>query len=344
MKDFSPFVPFDLYDFFGYLFPGIIFGTCVTFFLGEFYPPIYESYQSFIFQYNQAPFLLGSFVALSGIVILYALGHFIATISHIIIDRVLIDGVEGYPINFLLKIPRETREYSESTFKYLFTTYNLLLVMPVFILDEKQLHTILMILFIIISCLILQRIIVMLVRFKGEGRVLSRKLGDQNVFRIFLWPSRYFIDPIIAFFRKLLGLDRRFPDSFIAMYKKLFHERFNPLEANDVGSENYWLPAFHAVANNRSHEKTLQTWLHLYGFSRNASAAFYLSSSLIVGHLFFNPEMHTSFIRIQLGIQWLLAVILGLRYWILYSHYYSKGVIRAFVESVTSIQENNPEV
>ena len=181
----------------------------------------------------------------------------------------------------------------------------------------------------------------MLVRSTEAGRERARIVGENKIFRTFLIPSKYLINPLIEFLKKLLGMDRRFSDPVIAMYKRTFRQKFPSLEPDDVGSENYWLPALRTIARSNSHEKTLQTWLHLYGFARNASAAFYLSSSLIIGHLYFNPETHTTFTRVQLGIQFVLAATLGLRYWILYSHYYSKGVIRAFLESATYQADNN---
>jgi hypothetical protein len=83
------------------------------------------------------------------------------------------------------------------------------------------------------------------------------------------------------------------------------------------------------------HERSLHTWLHLYGFARNASAALCLSCTLILFHILFNQRAFTGFIPLQVGIQWFLAAVLGLRYWNLYSHYYTKGAIRAFVEVST---------
>ena len=80
---------------------------------------------------------------------------------------------------------------------------------------------------------------------------------------------------------------------------------------------------------------TIQTWLHLYGFARNVSASIYLSSFLIICHIYFNPRAFSGLVPLQLGFQWILAAIFGIRYWILYSHYYSKGVIRAFIELET---------
>jgi len=111
-KEFSPFVPFDLYDFFGYLFPGILFSTNALIFLNEVDKDFFNKYLKDIFIHSDSialTFIASTSLILAGIVILYTLGHFIATLSHVIIDRVLIDGIEGYPINFLLDIPHIPR-------------------------------------------------------------------------------------------------------------------------------------------------------------------------------------------------------------------------------------------
>ena len=174
----------------------------------------------------------------------------------------------------------------------------------------------------------------MIVR-QTKGKEFAFKIGNNKLLRLYLLPAKYIIDPIIGFQRRLLGMDRKFPNSFIALYKTLFHSRFSPLIADEVESENYWLSAFHSTSEHEVHQRMLQTWLHLYGFARNASAAFYISGTMIIFYLFFGYCSDSEAVRIHLLLTWLLAATLGLRYWILYSHYYSKGVIRVFVESVT---------
>jgi hypothetical protein len=340
IKDISPFVPFDLYDFFGYLFPGILFATNSAILLHEMNPTLFSSLYPIITvtKDSELTFIGGVGIILASIVFLYTLGHFIATLSHIIIDRVLVDGIEGYPINFLLNIHRETREYSESTFKYLFTLYNVMLLIPVIFGDAIKIKTYLIWALAGVVFLIIQRTIIMIVR-QTKGKDFAFKVGNIKLFRLYLLPAKYIIDPIIGFQRRLLGMDRKFPDSFIALYKDLFHKRFNPLIADDVASENYWLSSFHSTSEHEFHQRVLHTWLHLYGFARNASAAFYISGTMIIVYVFFGYCPITDIVRIHLGITWLLAAVLGLRYWILYSHYYSKGVIRVFIESVT--EKNN---
>ena len=339
MKDYSPLVPFDLYDFFGYLFPGILFATSTAMFLFQVEPSFLcssiQNHSSAIYSLPDVPFVWGLAIVVACTVLLYALGHFIAILSYIIIDRVLVDGIEGYPINFQLDIPQQKRDYSEATFKYLFVLFNLFLLVPVLISDSTLLHVTLTAVLVLFAVLIAQRFVIMIIRTTPAGRQTTRRLGDLKVFRLLLVPSAKMIDPALGFFHRLLGLDRRLPDSLVALYKKLFRKRFPSLVPDEVGSENYWLSAFHATADCEIHERALHTWLHLYSFARNASGAFCLSASMIIGYLYFNPIACTPTMRIQLLTLWFLAGALGLRYWVLYSKYYTKGVVRAFVESLT---------
>ncbi len=334
-KDFSPFVPFDLYDFFGYLFPGVLFSTNMFIFYNIINPGFYAGWFSTPQNAFDIPFVVSIAIVVGAIVIMYSLGHIIATISHIIIDRVLIDGIEGYPVNFLLRIKRPKRPYSEATFKYLFASFNALLIIPALPLSYPLVLKLIIITISCIGFLIMQRIIIMVVRISPNGHERAHRVGDKNPFKLFLIPARLIIDPAIEFLRKLLGMDRGFSDTFIKLYRELFSARFGGLNSLQENSDNYWLPAFAAISNEEVHDRTLNTWLHLYGFSRNASASLYLSSTLIVGHLIYNPQTFTGLVPLFLGTQWFLASLFGIRYWILYSHYYSKGVIRAFVEYET---------
>jgi hypothetical protein len=336
MKDVSPFVPFDLYDFFGYLFPGVLLASSLALFMGLNGWLENEPFKTICTPSNYDHFVTGLAASVAGIVLLYVLGHFVATISYIIIDRVLLDGIEGYPVVYLLNLPREPRHYSEATYKYLFALFNTLVLLPVVISDYEILHFWLQTLVYVILGLLGQRLIIMVVRSIPSGKRASRIIGDFWFCRIFLWPQWLIDNLVIAFFRKLLGLDRKFSEQFVKLYKDAFGRRFPQLEVDKVGSENYWLSSFHAMAKSPSHEKTLRTWLHLYGFARNASAAFYIAGSVIIGHLYFNRDAFDVPTRIHLGIILALAVGLGIRYWVLYSKYYSKGVLRAFVESATS--------
>ena len=149
----------------------------------------------------------------------------------------------------------------------------------------------------------------MLIRRRPEGHDLANKMGNKKIFRSFLFPSKWLIDPWIDFFRKLLGMDRRFSSQFISLFKQKFSDRFGGLKSNQEGSDNYWLSEFSVTSRDDIHDRTIQTWLHLYGFARNVSASIYLSSFLIICHIYFNPRAFSGLVRLQLGFQWILAAI-----------------------------------
>jgi hypothetical protein len=158
--------------------------------------------------------------------------------------------------------------------------------------------------------------------------------GRNRIWKIYLLPGKI-IDLIIDFISKSLGIDKPFPDAFIKLYKRIFRLRFK-IDADSVGTENYWLPTLNSCSKCPTHASKIHTWLHLYGFNRNTSASFYASAFIINILMFIDPKYNTPFTNVYILVLWILAIFLGIRYWNIYSHYYTKGVIRAFVEVNTS--------
>jgi len=94
------------------------------------------------------------------------------------------------------------------------------------------------------------RFVIMLVRQTEGGKKRCSELGEKTFFRVYLIPATYLIDPLIGWFRRLLGLDRGFSESFISTYKNKFNASFAPLVADELGSDVYWLSSFRAAAHN----------------------------------------------------------------------------------------------
>jgi hypothetical protein len=336
LKEYSPLVPFDLYDFFGYLFPGVFFGVSTLAFIGHSMPQVLEYHQALWIAYDKAPILISMALSVGAIIVLYVIGHVIATVSHVIIDRVLVDGVVGYPVSHLLRLPRRTREYVESTYKYLFGLFNAVLLMPVLFNSNELVQRLITILLVLIGLIIVLRFVVMIVRADPwRRRTVVPRIAAKKWVRVYLWPAKYVIDPVIGFSQRLLGIDKRFPGQFIREYKGLFRREFK-MEPAQVGSENYWLPFFYVSTKRPSSTGMINTWLHLYGFSRNSAAAGYMSAALITVCVYAYPDIRNEAARIQLALLLCVAAVLGLRYWLLYSTYYTKNIIRSFVECALS--------
>ncbi len=91
-KEVKGLVPFTLYDFFGYLFPGMILVGGIML----YYNPIIinsQIYNNFKNMYKDFSGLFSAITLLIGLVGVYVIGHFIATISHITIDRIVVGTI-----------------------------------------------------------------------------------------------------------------------------------------------------------------------------------------------------------------------------------------------------------
>jgi len=116
-------LPFDLYDFFGYLFPGVVFvlslGTLVTRTPGvDSAPALIRSVTAVI----QSPLQWwgGLLIILAAIVVLYSVGHVIASVSAIVLDRIFLTGVFGHPYKRLLRLNDPVDKVGRACYEYLF--------------------------------------------------------------------------------------------------------------------------------------------------------------------------------------------------------------------------------
>lgn len=334
-------LPFDLYDFFGYLFPGILFATNMMLVIYE----IDKKYFNKIYDISlkaDGNFLLTLSFIIASIIIFYTLGHIIAALSHLIIDRMLIDGIEGYPMSYVLDLEKEDRYFLEGTFKLLFFFFNTLLLTPVILNKPYQTITIYIILG-IIFILIITRTIIMMLRQNNKEKIndLLNKINSKKLLNriwnysinIFWEAPLFIIDLIIGFLRRLTGIDRKFKKPMIKLFKENFNDRYG-MDVEKIGSDSYWLPVLYGMGNNQTYYKLLNNWLYLYGYARNTCAAFYLTLFLVIIYSLININVNLYGMKLHLLIMWIIAAILGIRYWVLYSHYYTKAVVRIFVESL----------
>ena len=99
MKEFS--LPFNTYDFFGYLLPGTLFslGVLVVF---------YDKIKSWVDGYNSLGINIPFTVVLTMLMAagLYFIGQIIGCIGHIIYDRMIVRNILGYPFYRILGLNR----------------------------------------------------------------------------------------------------------------------------------------------------------------------------------------------------------------------------------------------
>jgi len=340
-KDYSPWVPFDLYDFFGYLFPGafLLFTTMIFVQLTGFVD-LNRYTNDFIKIYKEAPFIIGLIIIVMGVILVYTLGHFVAMFGQIIFDRIFLDEIIQHPIFALLKIEKSPRVYSVALFQFIFFLYNIFILVQIFdlhfytisYLGNLAISDITIILLFIVFIGI--KVSVMIYRFKPERREKLEKnglpKGTEWAGKLSLFISNKIIKSIISSFQKLLGLDRPFPEQVIKKHKEKFKKCFE-LDSDEAAYENYWLSFFYTSSRNTSATSQIKNWLQIYSFARNTSAAAYLTLTIISIILVINNSYYNLSINLFVIILFIIAIILMLRYWYLYYNYFIKNIIRSFI-------------
>jgi hypothetical protein len=320
-------IPFDIYDFFGYLFPGFL--MCLYFWIFckftniEFIKNLdsYKIYMSDTFT------LLLSIVAL--IIIFYIMGHLVATLGVLALDRIFFYGIFDLPVNYLLNIEHETRTYVEATYKYIFFISHLVFILTIFTYI-RSLRYIIYILILFLIFLILFRFFTEIIRFFYKETKVFINIADNGFVRsVILRPTRI-IDPILNLIRMAVNNNKKFPDEFIHNYEKAFMNTFN-MDYRKAKDENYWLPFFYVASKDQYHTNLIRNWHNLYGFSRNISCASYISVLITAGWLIYHGETYNVYVAYQLIISLIVAWIFYLRYLNLNQTYHTKNIIRSFL-------------
>jgi len=322
------YIPFDFYDFFGYLFPGLV----AFLYLLAFFYYAYES--GFQWVTSLLPltyhFLEGIFYFISIVIIIYVIGHAVATVSAVLFDRMIVSGIFGYPFVNLLGFKKKRRIYHEAAYKYFFILLNLALITPLLNGKFASTNMVITILVFLMGVIALSRFLLEVMRkFIKEERIQA--VGNREIVRLLLVPDRYFLAPILEALSRMMHTDKALPKEFINRYEELFRKQFG-MEAKDAGTENYWLCYFKATSGNPYHTGTIKTWLHLYGFARNVSCASYIMAAGLTAWIFFKGDNSLS-VRVLLLIATANAWVFFIRYWMLYYMYYSKSIFRIFLTS-----------
>jgi len=331
LRETKEWMPFNIYDFFGYIFPGISIAVLLlAFFIPESITT--SRYFKFILSVHKNANVIA---VISEIVIcivaVYCLGQIIAAFSHVFIDRIIIGTIFGYPYLSFLKLKVKKRDFASPIHKLIFLVSNLLIAGAIFAYWHKNYWPLINIALVVLLFLIALRFISKIIR------TLFRKIDDIIVseHRYFRKPylcSLGFIDKTIdAFFveplKKLLNIDHLFDTDYAIKLKSMIDTKFGPEIKNT--SDNFWLPCLYVIQREPFARK-IDNWLQLYSLNRNLSLAFFIASIVFVTFLSFHPNLFSE------RRVWLLIISVfgswafGIRYLMLYYTYYSKNVFRSF--------------
>lgn len=327
-KEVKGLVPFTLYDFFGYLFPGMILVGGIML----YYNPIIinsQIYNNFKNMYKDFSGLFSAITLLFGLVGVYVIGHFIATISHITIDRIVVGTILRYPYITLLDISEKERKIVWPMHKLILLLLIFIWVLSILTIFISKLQLIVVYCIYALLSIIALRIIFMIIK----GAFPSIKEYDANTsswwYIIFIgWHSKLIDSILINPIRQFLSIDKGFGSDLANNIKKTIQDRFF-VNCNNIGSDNFWLPCLD-ILKNPIHDRMINNWLHLYGLNRNLCMAFFLLSAFAILNHYLIHFRVSLYEQVFMFLTIIGAAVFGVRYVMLYYTYYSKNVFRFF--------------
>lgn len=340
LEDLKKHTPFSTYDFLGYLIPGSTFIATGYFFdrlmlsltpdrnvtlLFDKFAVIIKSVNS-----NDSNPVFTSIVAIMLVfIVCYTVGHILATLSSFFIDRYLIKSGFRYPlVNFL----NPTKDNNIVPPKRIFKTRarcSLVLIYIIFIT--------LMQLILINSCQTLMNyLVILLPSTLLLFLILSFYFPYKLSYALSYLPTWY-----ASKIERHLDMSGKMDDSFGEAIVKHIKTDFSIDLTDDSQpkgfSNAYWLMFIKVGESSPMSYSMLINWLHLYSYARNTSTAFFLTAVYISITLIFNGEdlfdleNRLYFLYGFLFSGSLLAsLILLIRYYYLFSSYYTKYLLRSY--------------
>lgn len=355
MSKIRKFSPFNVYDFYGYLFPGAILTLFTFFFVVWFTPISFRNIMSLLEEAEKLHIVLGIVGGSGFVAVVYFAGHVNGTLSHLIFDQAFMKRVIGYPVYTLLGLKHGFCSFSRAFYFYLLLFGNVLILLPL----VKMLFpdfagfpivygTVLVLLF---GLLALGTIVGIM---GGPKKILepnSHKRGHysfikravRGITKMINWffcsgisMSHRFFLPLM---QMLTGSDR-VSDGVVQKFKANI-KKLSGLPSEEIGSDNFWLPYIYMHRHEPEIEEHLSNWMNLYAFLKNLSfVAFLLCFEISVAitiHYCNVAELYhvTDTIDVQIVVAGFLFLyisgwILAFRYWTIYKNYFTKYLIRSF--------------
>lgn len=281
------------------------------------------------------------FIVILFIVGVYVIGHLIATIGSLILDRVFMIGVFGFPYNFLLDLQVESEELIENSYKLVFLLFNSLIAITLleFLWDPLKylFYFALGYMFIILTVFMI---------YSSLNKVRREKLFN-FLKKTYLYTILYFIPTkitnyLLGLIKILVNNNKPFPQEVINMYAEKFKTCFG-IDYKTAKDDNIWLPYFYVTSNVPIQEPILRKWHHLYGYSRNICCASFIYIVLLVIVIHFFESANASIFN-ELFIVYVIGMIFYMRYINLFQNYLLKNVFRSFIAvSKTEVEEQKIE-
>lgn len=350
--------PFTPYDILAYLIPGL---TCVCsvayyeFVLAQHIPveKLHAPFQH-VGQWIESlhcgkdsgsSWALQFLALLGAVAALYVVGHIISSLSELFLDRILLHKATGYPREKLLDLhDKSGRDISRPFYKGTFFWFNLValacygeVLYPEYeVWLEKGVWLVTGFVFIgfvfkIMASGLTPSRCKLEIWFRGTMLWNAWKV----IFMFLLtWIYAGPIRLIGKLYNDIVQPQRGFDEKFRQLFRYKFEALF-AMDAETAQSNVYWLPYVYIAEKSDGLNKILINWLNLYSLMRNLSMAFYLAFIYTTVSLSF--EGHNLPAGEGLCARYLPLALFGLsmisliRFYYLYSAYYTKFLYRAFV-------------
>lgn len=286
------------------------------------------------------------------IAVVYLIGNLNATISHIVFDRTLVRNIIGYPIFSILNIPNNVRLFSKAINLYISLALLAILLLPIFkIWLPHNMSVKILILFsmVAIVALILLRILWAILEryFVNNNNAEYPRLDDLKRAKAFLgfmhttfcFPFTIIYKTVFKLSSLIIGSDKLISKEIVDKFKRNIYIKFE-IDANNLGTDNYWLSIILMDKECPNISAKLNNWLNLYGFLRNLATVMLLLCMQIGFYLFLQSKhigyilLRTSDTKVFTTVLFVVLfssfVLLSIRYWIIYKNYYTKYLVRSF--------------
>lgn len=342
-------LPFNAYDFFGYILPGSLFS------FGLLY--LFKDKMSFDEQQIECLTKMSAFSAilllLGLLAILYFVGQVIGCVSHLLYDRLFVRNVIGYPFQYILDL--KPRPDDSVRITYLFFAvfalqilivpllYEMLCRLSVFTNKGGWVFCVIWLTAFSIPFFVsfILRVILVISRMRrmDNREHIVKKSDDSSIekdghmvklCKTLTRAAWYIFYPI----RKLTSTDTKVHQEIRRMFLDRMKEQtgFDLRTQAEYTSDAYWMAYISLVKLDPRHDPKINNWLNLYGCLRNYSCVFLILSFIISIRQWMcildGKEILPDSIYLLVAL--FLCIILFIRYWIIYFSYYTKYIIRAY--------------
>lgn len=342
-------LPFNTYDFFGYILPGTFLSMGLMYIFQE-----ELKLSELITKYNDIEAFWAVFILLFVLAGVYFMGQLIGSISHLLYDRLVVRNIIGYPFQYILDLPSRPERSMRLAYLILLFFVLQLILAPTYYeffcnyydwnsVWKGILVWLLLCLgsFIVVFWLRLRLVCSIISRMDACGNFV-REAKDDSIEKDkrLIKACEYGVKTFRWFFvllRKISSTDTKVKDDIREKFIRRVHNEYKiDLEHDDkYNSDAYWIGYIGLLNADSKHVGKVENWMKLYGCLRNYSCSFLILAAVVAflqWKSIINGAVDIPNTTILL-IFLMVSFVLFIRYWIIYFGYYSKYIIRAYALS-----------